>query len=116
MALALVAVVVALLLQRRRGQRSEQSLHGVYSNNSRGQSLPEHSASPGLPVYKASEPDTGEWPQPGKGWLDDMLPWPRKASWLWLRYPGRASAALLSGGGRPKDLPLCGLLPLGGRG
>ena len=59
--MALVAVLVALLLRRRRRrQRSQQKLHGVYSSDSRGQSLPEHSASPGLPVYKAFEPDTGE--------------------------------------------------------
>ncbi len=61
-ALALVAVIVALLLRRRQRQRSQQKLHGAYSNNSRGQGLPEHSASPGLPVYKAFEPDTGEQP------------------------------------------------------
>ena len=60
-ALALVAVIAALLLRRRRRQRSQQKLHEVYSNNSRGQSVPEHLA-PGLPVYKAFEPDTGEWP------------------------------------------------------
>ena len=61
-ALALVAVIAALLLRRRRRQRSQQKLSGVYSGNSRGQGLPEHSASPGLPVYKAFEADTGEWP------------------------------------------------------
>ena len=59
-ALALVALVVALLLQRRRRQRSQRKLHGAYTNDSRGQSLPEHSAGLGLPVYKAFEPDTGE--------------------------------------------------------
>ena len=61
-ALALVAVIVALLLRRRQRQRSQQKLHGAYSNNSRGRGLPEHSARPGLPVYKAFEPDTGEQP------------------------------------------------------